>query len=75
MLSFQQFLNKVDNTYNAHPFELRYGQTIMNILYEVWQEKYIEITTDKTDYDCFYDDGTVKFTLEYLEKVWNDQNI
>jgi hypothetical protein len=73
MLSFQQFLNKVDNTYNAHPFELRYGQTVMNVLYDIWPEKHKEIIG--SDYDCFYDDGTVRFTLDYLQKAWNDTTI
>lgn len=68
MISFEQFLNKVDNTYGDHPFVLRYGQTVMNTLYEVWPEKYKQIT--QTDLDCFYDDGTVKFTLDFLEKEW-----
>ena len=69
-MTFQQFLNKVDNTYNDHPFVLRYGQTIMNILYEVWPEKYKQITGGQ--YDCFYDDGAVKYTLDLLEKSWPD---
>jgi hypothetical protein len=70
MLSFEQFLTKVDKAYNDHPFELRYGQTVMNTLYEVWPEKHKQIVG--SEYDCFYDDGTVRFTLDYLERVWND---
>jgi len=68
MLSFEQFLNRVDKVYYENEFELRYGQTIMNVLYQVWPEKYKEISGG--DYDCFYDDGTVRFTLDYLEKEW-----
>jgi hypothetical protein len=67
-MTFQQFLNKVDATYNAHPFELRYGQTVMNVLYGAWPDKYKQISGG--DYDCFYDDGTVILTLEFLEKEW-----
>ena len=70
MLSFPQFLNKVDDTYNAHPFELRYGQTVMNVLSEIWPEQYSRITG--SDYDCFYDDGTTESTLKELEKRWRD---
>ena len=73
MVSFEEFLNKVDKFYYENEFELRYGQTIMNVLYQIWPDQYKKIT--KTDLDCFYDDGTVKSTLEYLEKVWNDKNI
>jgi hypothetical protein len=71
MLSFEQFLNCADRIYNENEFELRYGQTIMNVLYQIWPEKYKEISGG--DYDCFYDDGTVRFTLEYLEKEWNNE--
>ena len=70
MLSFPQFLNKVDDTYNAHPFELRYGQTVMNVLSEIWPEQSSRITG--SDYDCFYDDGTTESTLKELEKRWKD---
>lgn len=68
MLNFEQFLNLVDKKYTENEFELRYGQTIMNVLHIVWLDKYKEITN--TDIDCFYDDGTVRFTLEKLEKDW-----
>lgn len=46
-MNFDEFLAKVDKFYNSQPF-LRYGQTIMNILYEVRPEKYKELTG--TDY-------------------------
>jgi len=73
MITFEQFLNCADKIYNENENELRYGQTIMNVLYQVWPEKYKEISGG--DYDCFYDDDTVKFALDYLEKVWNDPTI
>jgi len=68
MLSFEQFLNLVDKVYYENEFELRHGQVVMNVLHQVWPEKYKEISGG--DYDCFYDDGTVRFTLNYLEKEW-----
>lgn len=72
-MTFKDFLDKIDKAYYENEFEMRYGQVIMNVLYDVWKEKYIQITTEQTDYDCFYDDGIVRFTLEKLEKEWNDQ--
>jgi hypothetical protein len=72
-LTFEQFLNTVDKVYYENEFELRHGQTIMNVLYQIWPDQYKKIT--ETDLDCYYDDGTVRFTLDYLEKEWNDQNI
>jgi hypothetical protein len=72
-MTFEQFLNRVDKVYYENEFELRYGQTIMNVLYQIWPDQHKKII--RTDLDCFYDDGTTKSTLEYLEKVWNDQNI
>ena len=67
-ISFKDFLQLADDTYNHYSFELRYGQTIMNTLYDVWPEKYKELVASKED--CFYDDGMVKLTLDKLEKEW-----
>ena len=67
-ISFKDFLQLVDDTYNYYSFELRYGQTIMNTLYSVWPQKYKELVASKED--CFYDDGMVKLTLDKLEKEW-----
>jgi hypothetical protein len=68
-LTFEQFLNLVDDTHNQHPFELRYGQTVMNTLLDVWPEKYRDYI--KTELDCFYDDGVVKSTLDHLKYEWD----
>ncbi len=73
MINFEQFLNRVDKVYYENEFELRYGQVIMSVLYQIWPDQYKNIT--QTDLDCFYDDGTAKSTLEYLEKEWHDTNI
>jgi cytidyltransferase-like protein len=73
-ISFKDFLQLVDDAYNHYSFELRYGQTIMNTLYNVWPEKYKELVASKED--CFYDDGSVKLTLDELEKTWmNKQTV
>ena len=72
-MTFEQFVQKVDDFYYDHSFEMRYGQSLMNILHKVWPKKYKEISGG--DLDCFYDDGTVRLTLEHLEKEWNDKNI
>lgn len=72
-MTFDNFLKLVDSLYLSEKAQnkLRYGQTIMNVLYSIWPEKYKEITN--TDYDCFYDNATVKLTLQKLEKDWIDQ--
>jgi hypothetical protein len=67
-ISFKDFLQLVDDTYNHYVFRWRYGQTIMNTLYTVWPDKYKEMIDTKED--CFYDDGIVKLTLDKLEKEW-----
>lgn len=69
-MNFEQFLEKTDKFYYDNEFELRHGQSIMNVLYKVRPDLYHKIT--QTDLDCFYDDGTVRFTLDYLEKNWNE---
>lgn len=68
MITFKQFLNIVDDTYNEHSFHWRYGQTIMNVLHGANQAKYNEIVS--TSHDCYYDDGIVKLTLTKLEQEW-----
>ena len=69
-MTFEEFVQKVDAFYHVNQPHLRYGQSIMNTLYNVWSDKYNEIKN--TDFDCFYDDRTTKFTLEKLEKEWID---
>jgi hypothetical protein len=66
--SFNKFLDQVDTLYINNSFISRYGQTVMNVLQEVFPEKYKEIIN--TDYDCFYDDGIVRLTLDKLENEW-----
>lgn len=81
-MTFQQFLQKVDDTFMNHQAsrsdgrisasnQWRYGQTVMNVLYDVWRSKYDEIKGG--DYDCFYDNRTVELTLNVLEKEWYDK--
>jgi len=79
MITFDEFLKKVDDTFLSHQAarsrgkikienQWRYGQTIMNVLWEIWPEKYQEIKG--SDFDCFYNNATVQSTLDKLEKEW-----
>lgn len=68
MISFSDFLRKVDTVYLNHSFEWRYGQTVMNVLADVWPDKYTELVA--TDNDCFYDDRMAESTLDKLQKEW-----
>lgn len=67
MISFLSFLKKVDDFYTQTD-DMRYGQSLMNVLHEVWPEKYEEIKNTETD--CFYDEKIVRFTIDQLEKEW-----
>ena len=69
-MTFEEFLDKIDQTYYDND-EMRYGQSLMNVLWNIWPEKYKEIT--ESDLDCFYDDGTMRLTIDYLRKEWNKQ--
>jgi hypothetical protein len=66
--SFEEFIDLVDKTYDDHSFELRYGQTVMNVLSEIWPDKYRELIYNYLD--CFYDDGMVASVLDNLKKNW-----
>ena len=68
MITFDEFLKKVDDAYMSHSFEWRYGQTVMNILAEIDPNKYSSLVA--TEDDCFYDDRMVQITLSKLEKTW-----
>ena len=80
-MTFEEFVSKVDDTFMNHQAsrsggkisaanQWRYGQTVMNVLYDVWPEKYNEIKG--TDIDCFYSNSTVNLTLSKLEQEWRD---
>jgi hypothetical protein len=65
-MNYFEFRNKVDH--DLKKYSLRYGQTVMNTLSEVWPDKHKELTS--TDLDCFYNDNKADITLGYLEKAW-----
>jgi hypothetical protein len=66
-MKFEEFLSKVDDMYYSNKC-LRYGQTIMNMLYEIWPSKHSELVNNHVD--CFYDDSNIKYVLDHLEKEW-----
>ena len=81
-MTFDEFVKLVDETFMNHQAarsegkisaanQWRYGQTIMNVLHNVWPEKYSELKG--SDYDCFYDNRTINLTLEKLEKDWSNK--
>jgi len=72
-MTFEQFLDKVDKFYYENEFELRHGQAIMNVLYLIRPDLHKKIMG--TDFDCFYDDGTVKYALDHLERIWDDKQL
>lgn len=81
-MTFTEFLKKVDDTFMSHQAarskstynpvavsnQLRYGQALMNVLHDVWHEKYLEISDSDTD--CFYTNRNVAILLNKLEKEW-----
>lgn len=73
-MTYKLFIKIVDSKFNSASYksQLRYGQYIMNELYNIWPEKYAEITGSK--YDCFYDNTLVQSTLFKLEKDWIDND-
>lgn len=68
-MNYSEFKNKVDR--DLKKYSLRYGQTVMNTLSEVWPDKHRELMS--TDLDCFYNDNKADTTLRYLEKIWNNE--
>ena len=70
-MTYSDFRNKIDH--DLKKYGLRYGQTIMNSLSEVWPDKHRELIS--TDLDCFYNDNKTDTTLSYLEKAWNHETV
>ncbi len=68
-MTYSDFRNKIDH--NLKRYGLRYGQTVMNTLSEVWPDKHRELMS--TYLDCFYNDNKTDTTLSYLEKAWNHE--
>lgn len=69
-IDYDNFMKKVDVFYNEHQTKLRYGQTIMNILFTVAPNQYHKLVG--TEYDCFYNDNNVEKTLQKLKELWNE---
>ena len=78
-MTFTEFLKQVDDTFINHQAsrsdgkitaanQWRYGQTLMNVLWDVWSEKYNEIKD--SDINCFYSNRTVAMVINKLEKEW-----
>ena len=70
-MTYSDFRNKIDH--DLKRYDLRYGQTVMNTLSEVWPDKHRELIS--TDLDCFYNENKTDTTLSYLEKVWNHETV
>jgi hypothetical protein len=68
-MTYSDFRHKIDH--DLKKYDLRYGQTVMNTLAEVWPEKSRELAS--TDLDCYYNDQKTDTTLSYLEKAWNHE--
>jgi hypothetical protein len=71
-MTYEQFLHIVDKSYDDHSFEWRYGQTLMNVLFEIWPDKYRQLTY--TYNDCFYDDRMIDKVKEKLRQEWIEFN-
>lgn len=66
-MNFKDFVAHI-KIFHEKNKELRYGQAAMNVLWNVWPDKYKEITN--TNNDCFYNDDLVEQMLNKLEADW-----
>lgn len=69
-MTFEEFADEVDASFKKYRGVMRYGQTLMDVLYGVWPEKYNEITSSEED--CFYLDSMVPKVMEKLEREWDE---
>jgi hypothetical protein len=81
-MTFEEFLDKVQEDFYSnqharrnqrHPIsesnQWRYGQALMNVLWQTNRDKYNEITG--TEYDCFYLNSIVPKTVQKLKEEWD----
>ena len=54
---------------SEHP-SIRKGQSLMNLLCDVWFMEYRRITANPS-IDCFYNDKLIKSTLNHLKNNWH----
>ena len=80
-MTFKEFVQKVDETFINHQAsrsdgkisaanQWRYGQTIMNVLCDIWPEKYNDIKD--SNINCFYTNRSVDLVLNKLEGEWHE---
>lgn len=72
-MTFKKFVDNIDKIYadqgdKPESERLRYGQILMNQLWQVWPAKYHNITM--TQKDPFHNGGRVKDLLYELEEAW-----
>jgi len=80
-MTFDDFVFTFEtNVWPARSQVERYGQALMNYLYEVWPaeaERIIQsqcqtlFNSELKHVDCFYNDNLVANTLIHLQSVWN----
>lgn len=63
-MDFIQFLALMDEVKLTKTYYLRWGQTLMNVLYRTYPELYDQITG--TDFDCFYLDENLGSVVSFL---------
>lgn len=69
-MDFWKFYSIANSTYLTHKGEVRYGQHLMNELYQYNPDLYNEITFE-SEVDPFYNDKKVSAFLEFAEKNWD----
>jgi len=69
IMSYEEFIKLVNQTHSY--FNWTYGQSLMNVLHNVWKEKYYEIF--KSEIDPYYKEENVSKVLEILKNTWKNQ--
>ena len=70
-MTFEQFSDMVDEAFMGNQSlsnRWRYGQSLMNVLWQTYPDKYEDIIG--TEYDCFYSNEIVPKTLKKLKEEW-----
>lgn len=70
-MTFEEFKNNWKNKELPciQRAEIRKGQSLINLLWDVWPKEYNRIISDN-NLDCFYDDGKIDNLLNHLSGSW-----
>ena len=71
MKRIDSFLDAYEKYAEEHCPPQRYGQALMNCLWDFDRAAYNSVCLSPLNIDCFYVDDRIDSTISYLNKIWS----